>query len=217
MAFDVTIGGKSLRNDFGLNVLSFEITPPKPRINLIQIPGTSESIDLTEALTGDVEYEPRQITIMADGGHDNTQYFEVYSQLLNVLHGVSQPIVFSEDPGFYWIGRITIEKSGYLHNYGATIEIRAEVEPYKYQVSIPAAYLNVAVSGTKTIEITGLRKRVCPIIQVSAAMTVTYSGKTYNLAIGDNTIPDIFLGSGTHSLLFTGTGTVSVNYRGGSL
>jgi hypothetical protein len=57
---------------------------------------------------------------------------------------------------------------------------------------------------------------VVPVINSSAVMTVTFGGTVYNLAIGDNTIPEINLVEGNNTLLFTGTGTVVITYQRGT-
>ena len=52
---------------------------------------------------------------------------------------------------------------------------------------------------------------------VSAAMTVNYDGKDYELKQGTNKIYDIVIKEGENPLMFTGTGTVTISYRGGIL
>ena len=44
-------------NDLGLSLSTVEITPPEPKTYIIEIAGADGSLDLTEALTGDVKYK----------------------------------------------------------------------------------------------------------------------------------------------------------------
>jgi hypothetical protein len=88
-------------------------------------------------------------------------------------------------------------------------------DSFSFEDGIIRDYYDISVPGTLTI--TGRRKRVCPKFICSVAMTVSYLGNTYNLAMGENIVPDIFLGEGEHLLAFGGSGTVDVDYRGGSL
>lgn len=73
------------------------------------------------------------------------------------------------------------------------------------------------IDGSYQLYIPGRRKKIVPVIVCSAAMQVTYNGKTYSLSAGKSKVFDIWLGEGDNYLTFTGNGTVSVDYRGGSL
>ena len=56
-----------------------------------------------------------------------------------------------------------------------------------------------------------------PVINCSAAMTVTFNKKTYNLVVGENQIDEIILLAGDNRLTFSGTGKVTVTYQEGWL
>lgn len=230
MRADVMIGEKWLSADFGFIFNDKLISPPEPEIVIIEIPGTSDIIDLSESLSGDIEYKQRKITIKLESSHGKDRYYAKFSELANYIHGRKLKIIFNKDSGYYWLGRIAVSGSEPKF-YGSTITITATVDPYKYEVQssmepwewdsfsfedgIIRNYYNIPVPGSVTI--IGRRKRVCPKIMTTNVMTVTYLGNTYNLSLGENIIPDIFLGEGTHVLSFSGSGTVSIDYRGGSL
>lgn len=230
MRADVKIGDKWMEADMGFIFNSKSISPPDPNLVTIEIPGTSDIIDLTESISGDIEYKRRKITIKLESGTGKDSYYGKYAKLANYLHGKNMKIVFNKDQGYYWIGRITVA-SAEPKVYGSTITITATVDPYKYETQsslepwlwdtfsfedgIIRNYYNITVPGSLTI--VGRRKRVCPKIICSGAMTVTYLGNTYQLTAGENLITDIFIGEGEHVLSFGGSGTVSVDYRGASL
>ena len=230
MTADVRIGEKWLEADFGFLFCEKSISPPEPKLVLIELPGTSDVIDLSESISGEVEYKQRKITIKLEYAGGKDSYYSKYSELANYLHGKQMPIIFSKDPGYYWIGRIVITGAEPKF-YGQTITVTATVDPYKYETQssiepwlwetfsvkdgIIRKYYDVTVPGIITI--IGRRKRICPKFICSTAMTVSYLGNTYSLAAGNNQIPEIYLGSGEHILTFSGTGTVEVDYRGASL
>lgn len=230
MNADVKIGEKWLVKDFDFVFNDKTISAPEPKLTIIEVPGTSDVIDLTESITGDIEYQQRKITIKLESGTGKDSYYGKYAKLANYLHGKNMKVIFNKDQGYYWNGRITIA-SAEPKVYGSTITIIATVDPYKYETQsslepwlwdtfsfedgIIRNYYNITVPGSLTI--VGRRKRVCPKFICSGAMTVTYLGNTYNLATGENIIPDIFIGEGSHVLTFGGTGTVDVDYRGASL
>lgn len=59
----VMFGNKHSYRDFGLILSSKTIPLPKPKTDLINVPGADGSIDLSTVLTdGDVKYENRSIT-----------------------------------------------------------------------------------------------------------------------------------------------------------
>ena len=56
--FGATINGKHTWKDYGLVIGNTDIvSEPSPKTNYIEVPGSSIRIDLTETLTGQVEYE----------------------------------------------------------------------------------------------------------------------------------------------------------------
>jgi len=78
-------------------------------------------------------------------------------------------------------------------------------------------YREITVSGKTELLCYNLQRNVIPDIQCSAAMTVTFSGKTYTLASGENSISEIIFTAGENLLEFIGTGTVAVSYQEASL
>lgn len=230
MIADVKIGDKWLQGDLGYAFNDKSISQPEPNLVQLTIPGTSDIIDLTESVSGDIEYKQRTITIKLESTHGKNTMYAKFSDLANRYQGKKLKLIFSKDSGWYWLGRISVSEVTSKF-YGSIIVITAIVDPYKYETQsslepwlwdtfsfndgIIRNYYNVQVPGTLTI--VGRRKRVCPKIICSTSMNVSYLGNIYPLAAGENTIPDIFIGEGEHVLTFIGYGTVSVDYRGGSL
>lgn len=227
---DVLVNTTSLVELFKIRMLSVNISPPKPKLTQIQIPGTSDVIDLSESISGDIEYDQRELTVVFEYVGAKEGFHAMHSKISNFLHGRKMQIVFSQDSGFYFLGRLSVDSYKW-EIYGGTLTLSATVDPYKYETQsslepwewdsfsfedgIIRDYFDIAVPGSITI--IGRRKRVCPKIITTNVMTVTYMGNTYNLSLGENIIPDIYLGEGAHMLSFSGSGTVSIDYRGGSL
>lgn len=127
----VIFGDKHTYRDWGLITKTRpNVSPPVPKLKLIQVPGSDHVIDLTEHLTGQVHYEPRTISfefvMMAERG----RWASLYSEIMTYLHGKRIKIVMDNDPNYYYIGRVTV---GDLEPGKATAElkIQAQVEPYK--------------------------------------------------------------------------------------
>ena len=59
--------------------------------------------------------------------------------------------------------------------------------------------------------------RVSPTLDVSGNITMTFEGKTYQLAEGKQQILNFTLNEGDNLVTFNGNGTVKITYRKGCL
>lgn len=228
------IGEKHTLRDWKLGWLSITLGFPEPKTYEQDIPGADGSLDFTEAMTpGDVKYKQRSITMELDMlDKDYFDWNAKISEIANYLVGQKFKIFLDSDPAFYYIGRLKLETEK-DEKAESKITISGEVDPYKYEkyssleswtwddfnfeTGIVREYKELQVNGSYELYIPGHRKKIVPIIECSAAMQVTYNGKTYSLPDGKSKVFDIWLGEGANYLTFTGNGTVSVDYRGGSL
>lgn len=108
-----------------------EISPPKPQLKLVQVPGSNKIIDLTEKLTGEVKYEMRRIKCIFCVVGGRSQWPAVYSAVLDDVHGKRMQIITDDDPNYYYIGRVWVNQWE-SEEAIATIVIEADVEPFKY-------------------------------------------------------------------------------------
>lgn len=233
----VMFGNKHSYRDWGLLLKSRPvISPPSPKTVYIDVPGSDGSLDLTEALTGDVKYENRKIKLVFVVLDARNRWSNIYSEILDYMHGQQMRIIFDEDPTYYYYGRLQVNEWA-SDKVTSTITVEGLVEPYKneifgslddwewdpfnFETGIVRDYGNLIVEGTLSFTIEGNRKPVVPSFIVTSSdgsgMTVTYDGKSYNLKDGTNRVVNIKVKSGTNVFEFTGNGTVSVDYRGGRL
>ena len=127
----MTIGEKHTYWDFDMITKSpAVISPPIPKTNIIDIPGSDNVIDLTESLTGQVHYERRKITGVFVISGDPEKQNNVYTDVLNHLQGQRMKIVLDNDPEYYYTGRVQVKKWEPGQFY-AKITIEADVDPYK--------------------------------------------------------------------------------------
>ena len=90
-------------------------------------------------------------------------------------------------------------------------------DSFSFEKEVIRDYKELEVNGSLSLNVPGTQRWVIPEITVSAAMTVSYDGKDYELKQGTNKIYDIVIKEGENVLMFTGTGTVTISYRGGIL
>ena len=88
-----------------------------------------------------------------------------------------------------------------------------EWDSFDFETDIIRDYKNIQVPG-ELVVIGDVMPTGC-VFEASAAVTVTYDGKRYQLPKGRSTVPDILIMEGEHTMSFSGSGTVSVEYRGG--
>lgn len=127
----VTFKDKHSYWDWGLLLASPPVvSPPQPKTKLVDIPGADGSLDLTETLTGKVQYEMRDITChFTMKGHRERWPF-LYSEILNHLHGQSVEITLDNDPDYFYTGRAEISEWS-PGKVTAELTIKAKVAPYK--------------------------------------------------------------------------------------
>lgn len=217
-------------------------TPPKPKTKFVDIPGADWHLDLTTSLTGDIAYEAREgsIEFIVDNGqlsdYKADAWFDVYSEIMDYLHGQMVRATLEDDPNFYYEGRFSVnEWKSDPHNSKVVIDY--VVAPYKYEANssledwlwdpfsfesgIVREYKNLRVDGKLEFVVVGRRMSVTPSFIVASddgsGLKVTFNGSTYNLPDGTSRVINIRTVEGENTLTFTGNGTVSIDYRGGRL
>jgi len=212
-----TINGKHSYNNYGLILQNpYQITPPVPKTHYISVPGRSGYLDLTESLTGKVEYENR-ILILELGGM-KTDWSSFFTTLLKDIHGKEVQIVFDNDKTHYYIGRATVldqfEKVARLGLFA----LEVLCEPYRYNVT-PYTYSG-SISSQTTVTVTQSEMPIVPEITATITsgntLTVSNGGKTCTLKSGTQKLRELEMTT-DWKLVFRGVGSASVVARGGCL
>ena len=115
----------------------------------------------------------------------------------------------------------------------ASISLSATVDPYKYNITsslddwlwdpfdfdqdVINQTADIPVDGDKDVSVVCSAKWTNPIIISDSAMTVTFEGQTFDVAVGSQVMYDAIFKPGENVMTFHGTGTISINYVGGSL
>lgn len=233
MYHSMTIGTKHTYQDFGLIPTSRPvINPPSPNLSYVEVPGVSGSLDITEAISGNITYADRtgSFEFYVVKGRNWSQ---VYETVMSYLHGKRLHLILDDDKNYFYVGRISVNqwKSDKNNSY---IVLDYQLEPYKYEVTtvtVPWA-VNYAADGM------GYRKNsysittsagtyitpegdmpftpVFYVESITGNLTVSISGTTYPLIKGKNRLSQLHLMKKTYSA-YAGTATVSVYTRRGWL
>ncbi|MDD3002055.1 MAG: mtfA protein [Candidatus Riflebacteria bacterium] len=229
----VLIGDKHTLKDWNLGWVAINLGFPEAKTYEQDVPGTDGTLDITEAITPDVKFKNRNISLEFETlDEDFCEWGILISDIANYIAGRRFKIILDTDPGFYYIGRLNIDVEKTERANGKLV-ISGDVDPYKYERysslddwlfddfnfenGIIREYKDLEVNGTYELFIIGRRKRIIPVIECSAPMSVVYKGVTYSLPKGKSKAFDIYLNDGENVLTFKGKGIVSVEYRGGSL
>lgn len=233
----VTFGTKHSYRDWGLLLKSRPvISPPSPKTVYVDIPGSDGIIDLTESLTGDVKFDNRTIKCEFVVLDARNRWSDIYSEIMDYLHGQRMRVRLDEDPTYYYEGRLQVNEWK-SDKVTSTITIEGDVEPYKmemfssledwewdsfnFETGIIRNYKEIRVDESLTFMIEGRRKSVVPSFTVvsddGSGLQVRFNGTTYDLPDGTSRVLNIVIKNGTNTLYFTGNGTVSIDYRGGRL
>lgn len=128
----VTFGNKHSYWDWGLMLQSPpKISSPEPKTHYVDIPGAHGAMDLTEALTGKVQYHNRKIELEFITMAGREDWSAVYSDILSELHGQMKEITLDDDPTHYYKGRVTVGDPERVNEKAVTLKMTAEVEPFK--------------------------------------------------------------------------------------
>lgn len=234
MSKGIKIGDKHTFDDWGLSLMKIEISEPETITHIIEIPGRRTALDLTEAVYGETTYRTRMLKFSFIIDRNNfTGWASLDSIIKNYCHGKRMRVILDTDPGWYWIGRVSVSSSKemlWLTNF----EITVDAEPYKYALESPLEdwlwdsfsfvdgvirnYKDITIPNTKTITIIGSPIPVTPKIKASQSQTVTVDGKSWNVPANTwKELTGLQIGREEYDFVFSGSDTVSIEFKEESL
>jgi hypothetical protein len=203
--------------DWGLILTEKTITPPEPNTNYVTIDGMNGSLDLSEALTGEVTYKDRKITakFWTDKG-TRTDRERLLSTIIAAVHGKKIRLIEPDDMDHYFYGRVVI--TAQFNNLAyATFTLEATCEPWRYALEDTVRRIDINNATSTVIIANNGVKTVCPHIDVIGTVDITYEGNTATLTEGSYWISDIKLRQGVNEVEISGTGSVTFTYKEATL
>lgn len=200
--------------DWRLILTSKDVTPPEPKTNYVNIDGMSGTLDLSEALTGEITYNDSTVT--ASFWTSEGSFKERVALLKNIvaaLHGKKIKIVEPDDPDHYFYGRVKVKSIKNILPY-AEFTIEATCDPWRYSLEDTTRTVKVdSASVTNVIINNNGVKTLCPVIAIVGSITISYNGLETTLSDGVYKIPDIKLRQGVNTIGVAGNGSASFTYR----
>lgn len=212
----VQFGNYHTAEDWGLIMHEKIVSPPVPKTNYVSVPGRDGDLDLTEALSGVVNYQDRKALytfLLTDGTHADR--VELISQIIGVLHGQSVQIIDTDDyPDYYMIGRLTVTDVSNSNAYGV-LKIEAVCQPWRYAINQKSKSVTVsASSGTVTVTMTNSGyKTVAPTLTITGSVTITYGSTSTTLSAGTYILAGLRFTPGVNTVTVAGAGTITISYQ----
>lgn len=224
---NVTFGKYDAYLEFGLIRTGMTIGSPSIKKITVEVEGADGEKDLTEYY-GNVHYSNRVLSFEFETPKRDEEFTELYSRILNALHGKQMKVIPSEEVNYYYFGRVSVNEWKSNKAIGKIV-IDVNAEPYKLKNNITV--VSKTMNGTTSIPCPNLRKPVVPKITISGAATIVF--KTYNIngsllkeyryTITSSTypytpdLPDILFKEGENILEVTMNGAIIIEYQEGVL
>lgn len=203
-------------DDWEIILSAKTLTPPEPQATRIEIPGRDGSLDISEALTGEIRYNDRIATLgftLVEGSYEEREI--LLSEIFNIIHGRKLNIILPDFPDRYLVGRCNITDRDNDKSYGV-FTVEATCEPWFYAVEESVRTFDV--SGAIEVSLSNLGvKTLIPEIKVTGSIVLKIDGTSISLTSGTYRLPGLKLKTGHTSLTLEGSGSITFNYREGWL
>lgn len=227
----IMFGNVHSYDDLGLILSSKEVAPPEPKTMIVDVNGANGSLDLSEALTGYVQYKNRKLTFKFSVFAGTNRWVSIYNKVMTAIHGKMMDVILDEDKNYFYHGRVKVNSFTSNRTLN-TIVVEMDAEPFKYNVKSSdepwlwdtfsfvdgiikdSAY---EVNGNLVVDIVNEQMVVCPEFESNAEMQVVFKGNTYTIMPGVSQIYEIMFEEGANELEFIGNGKIKVIFRGGTL
>lgn len=206
---------------------------PKPKVNKIDIPFSSGSIDVT-TIAGDVNYNDREGLQFEFKAYCKSyaEWKELLHKLAAHLHGKKLEMICDDDKNYYYMVRLEVDSTR-SNNVTSTIVLSGSAEPFKYlrfgpderwlwdtfnfETGIITELENVVVDGEKSVSISYDSLYTVPMFEVETSdnLKLIFNGKTYEMPNADTYyFPQVRIGHEVMSLDFVGSGTFKILFVG---
>lgn len=139
----VTFDGLHSYTDFGLWISKQpNLGSPKPKLNLVDVPGMDGYLDMTEANSGEVKYSNRPISFVFSAKVNDADRPEFEERINAALHGKNiQQIIIDNDPLWYYTGRATVVFSE-VKAWKLKCTVSVDAYPYAMKIAETVVDLN---------------------------------------------------------------------------
>ena len=211
------IGDKHTFGDWGLYLAERTITLPELRTNYITVPGRDGLLDLSEALTGEMHYDNRTVTLTLGTFEALTgvAWGALLSDVSDYVHGQRRTVVLDEDPDYHYTGRGKVESYEWDHHGRQQFVLSFDCDPFRAKNEETTVSKSITTSDV-TITLTNNGRAVVPTIEVTAETKITWQGSSIALSAGTHTVASIRIPTGSSTLsarTTSGTGEITLRWN----
>ena len=211
----MTFGSYHTYADGLWTLTGWELSAAVYKQNLVEIPGSSQLLDLSTSLTGgEPTYSSRTLTATFESSEgDRLARNERITKMINALDGYLMDIILPDDPDRYLVGRVSVKKV-YNDMAHASVQVTAVCEPWKYAKEETMVSLQATEDEQEATLMNQGRLGVVPTLVVTGGdVSLVYGAASWVLSEGTYQLPDLYLTHGDHHIAFSGAGVLTFNYR----
>lgn len=200
-------------SDWRLILTTKSVTPPLAKTNYVNIDGMSGSLDLSEALTGEVTYNDRTVSasfVLTEGSFDERN--RLLRDIVNRLHGKKVKLIEPDDPNHYFYGRVTVKTLTNRLPYGE-ISFEATCDPWRYAINDSVRRVEVNDQTIDVVINNNGAKTLSPEITVTGSVNIIFNNGSVSLTDGAYKISDLRLYAGVNIIRVSGEGVVTFTYK----
>ena len=210
----ITINGVDFYRHFHAVLEDYDIESPEPKIVKVSIPGRNGDLDMSEALTGTISYNNRQITVRLGLVGRLEERLEREQKILQLIAGNRVRLSFSHLEGCFkgrcWVKEIHLDNDSHT-----TIVFSFDCEPYRYELENHE--ISLELSGeNEEVQCKNLQMPTQPIIITTNKTTIQFQKQSITVQAGEHLLPFLFT-SGENIIKISGSGMVTIQYQRGVL
>lgn len=210
----IIINGVDFYHQFHAVLEDYDIASPEPKIVKVSVPGRNGDLDMSEALTGTIAYNNRQITVRLGLVGRLEERLEKEQKILQLIAGNRVRLTFSHLEGYFkgrcWVKEIQLDNDSHT-----TIVLTIDCEPYRYELE--KHEISLELSGKdEEVQCKNLQMPTQPIIITTNKTTIQFQKQSITVQAGDHLLPFLFT-SGENIIKISGSGMVTIQYQRGVL
>lgn len=204
-------------DDWNLILNSKTVETPKAKTTFVSIQDRDGSLDMSEALTGEVKYDARKLSfvfLLTEGDYRHRE--NMIHEILASIHGKRMNIILDDDMEKYFDGRVEVTSYSNSKAYGS-ITVEATCDPYRVSIYGTTEVFSLS-SNLEKFDLENIGdKTVVPTFYVTNTATIEFDTSQVVLTKGTHVLDGFVLRRGLTSFSASGIGALTVSWKEGYL
>ena len=204
----ISINGIHTAKDLHFVMTMQKIETPTVKTYKTDVPGRNGSLDLSEFLTGDIQYNNRQLNFKFLANGNRTDVIKIISSFMN-YHGRNAEIITDDFSDYYYSGRMTAK---YV-DFGVYVEFELSVDAEPFRMAKEKQQAVFQINSAAIFSINNPGVPVIPTVTVSDSVTIIRNEKRFSLSKGKYYENELKLFNGRNDFSIEGNAEVIFEYR----